>query len=364
MDAQLPAVTAEHPGYPPPVPLRPEHHVLARWYHRPTPRAPARRRRRSAREAGDAARRGRPARASAALPRRRRSPPLNDLAVDAAPRQGERRPRAGPCWTTCLTLDPTTTPTPSPTSRSSISRASLTTRLLARARRRSAATDPSACPSAHIPGMPLLGTMSEHATRYALALGRPAAVRHVLDVGCGTGYGSEMLTWTGASRPRLRPLGAGRRTSAAWPGGAELHLRLRRLQAIRCRAADAAVDVRGARAPADAPAALRQRLRRRVDADGVVPEPEVPRLAHQPPPRQRLVAGARREGDRPRGADAASDRSSSRHLHQPPGMPSIIHGRDPEAPFWIVLAQGVGAAPAGQRPEAPPALRFALRQAR
>ena len=54
------------------------------------------------------------------------------------------------------------------------------------------------------------------------------------------------------------------------------------------------------------------------------------------------------------------------HLHQPLGMSTIINGRDPEAPFWIVLAQGVGHAPraAASGEAASPALRFAPRQAR
>jgi hypothetical protein len=36
------------------------------------------------------------------------------------------------------------------------------------------------------------------------------------------------------------------------------------------------------------------------------------------------------------------DRVTLAHLHQPLGMPSIIPGRDPDAPIWISVATAEG----------------------
>ena len=64
--------------------------------------------------------------------------------------------------------------------------------------------------------------MSEHASRYALALVF-AGGRHVLDLGCGTGYGSEMLTWAAASVRGFDLWRPGEHERPAWPGGAQRH---------------------------------------------------------------------------------------------------------------------------------------------
>jgi SAM-dependent methyltransferase len=48
------------------------------------------------------------------------------------------------------------------------------------------------------PGMPRPDIISEHTSRYAYALSLIGG-KHVLDLGCGTGYGSEMLSWSAAS---------------------------------------------------------------------------------------------------------------------------------------------------------------------
>ncbi|GAB7004473.1 hypothetical protein JCM18899A_19460 [Nocardioides sp. AN3] len=50
-------------------------------------------------------------------------------------------------------------------------------------------------PERAFPGMDSSAVMTEHINRYAFATGFVAG-KDVLDLGCGTGYGSEMLSWT------------------------------------------------------------------------------------------------------------------------------------------------------------------------
>ena len=72
------------------------------------------------------------------------------------------------------------------------------------------------------PGMPNHSTMGEHCVRYAFAMSRLGG-RDVLDLGCGTGYGSEMLTW---SAGRVRGFDIWQPEAdqhPKWPGGAELN---------------------------------------------------------------------------------------------------------------------------------------------
>lgn len=81
--------------------------------------------------------------------------------------------------------------------------------------------DPGGIPERAHPGMPLHATLAEHCTRYSLALGVVGGL-DVLDLGCGTGYGSEMLTW---SARRVRGFDIWEPDDAqrpSWPGGAQL----------------------------------------------------------------------------------------------------------------------------------------------
>jgi len=71
------------------------------------------------------------------------------------------------------------------------------------------------------PGMALFGTLGEHCVRYALAISLLGG-QDVLDLGCGTGYGSEMLTW---SARRVRGFDLWEPDEAQlprWPGAVEL----------------------------------------------------------------------------------------------------------------------------------------------
>jgi cyclopropane fatty-acyl-phospholipid synthase-like methyltransferase len=65
------------------------------------------------------------------------------------------------------------------------------------------------------PGMPRPDIISEHCSRYAFALSLVGGA-HVLDLGCGTGYGSEMLSWSAA---RCAASISGGRLSTSTRGG-------------------------------------------------------------------------------------------------------------------------------------------------
>src|SRR5262249_60279888 len=75
-------------------------------------------------------------------------------------------------------------------------------------------------PERAFPGMPAANVMQEHAIRYGFALGLVGGMR-VLDLGCGTGYGSEMLSWSAASVRGFDPLPPEACARPQRPGGAE-----------------------------------------------------------------------------------------------------------------------------------------------
>jgi 2-polyprenyl-3-methyl-5-hydroxy-6-metoxy-1,4-benzoquinol methylase len=81
---------------------------------------------------------------------------------------------------------------------------------------------PGTPPERAMPGMADVHTLSQHVVRYGWALPYVAG-RHALDLGCGSGYGAEILSW-GARRVEgfdlWRPEGD---EVPAWPGVAALH---------------------------------------------------------------------------------------------------------------------------------------------
>lgn len=208
-------------------------------------------------------------------------------------------------------------------------------------------------PERAYPGMPLTTTMSEHAMRYSMALGVLPGMDFI-DVGCGTGYGSEMLTWRGGTvrgfdlwepAPHERP---------RWSGGAELTYGF-----DVCRdplpSADAAVMFEVLEHLHEAPAALRNVF----NAVGTLlvsfPNPTYhgSHLNHHHVNDWTLNQV---EEELKRAAATRYAQLRIAHMYQPQSFTTILPGREPEAPFWIILAQGVGNAPtvpAGRRLKLP-----------
>jgi tetratricopeptide (TPR) repeat protein len=194
-------------------------------------------------------------------------------------------------------------------------------------------------PERAYPGMLNPATMSEHAMRYSLALGILAR-RDILDVGCGTAYGSEMLTWT-ARRVRgfdLWQPGPGEHPS--WPGGAELTYGF-----DVCRQplppAECAVMFEIAEHLDDCPAALRNVFRAVPALLASFPNPQFhgSHLNHHHVNDWTLE---RFEHELRAAAAETVGRIELTHYHQPHGFPSVLAGRDASAPFWIVLAIPAG----------------------
>jgi 2-polyprenyl-3-methyl-5-hydroxy-6-metoxy-1,4-benzoquinol methylase len=198
----------------------------------------------------------------------------------------------------------------------------------------SGGTDP-ARPERAFPGMPDSITMSEHAMRYGFAL-RLVGGFDVLDLGCGTGYGTEMLTWA-ASRVRGFDLWMPTdETRPSWPGQAQVTYG-HDLCADPLPAADAAVMFEVIEHLADAPCALRH-VWSAVDLlIASFPNP----VYHGSHLNHWHVNDWTLEQFEHELLDAAAPYLSGvelTHLHQPQGSPLLTPGRDPDAPFWIVVA--------------------------
>ena len=190
------------------------------------------------------------------------------------------------------------------------------------------------------PGMPRPDIISEHTSRYAYALSLIGG-KHVLDLGCGTGYGSEMLSWSAASvrgfdlwepAPEERP---------RWPGVAALNY-----GHDLCRhplpPADLAVMFEVIEHLPDAPRALAIAFGAVGELVGSFPNP----VYHGSWMNQYHVNDWTLERFEQELEDAA--RASSRfagveltHHHQALRSPLLTPGRDPESSYWVVHARGI-----------------------
>ena len=264
--------------------------------------------------------------------------PLNDLAVIYAAAGDVDRARA--LWTTCLTLDEDNADALA--NLAQLDQASEPDTLSWRSSPTLGGTDEHV-PERAYPGMALAGTMSEHAMRYSMALGLLPG-RHFLDVGCGTGYGSEMLTWRADTVRGFDLWEPAEHERPRWSGGAELTYGFDVCkQALP--SADSAVMFEVLEHLDDAPAALRNVFGAVDTLLASFPNP-VHHGSHLNPHHVNDWTLERFEEELLRAAATRFAQLKVAHLHQPSGMATILNGRDPDAPFWIVLAQGVGVAPA------------------
>jgi tetratricopeptide (TPR) repeat protein len=190
------------------------------------------------------------------------------------------------------------------------------------------------------PGMPRPDIISEHTSRYAYALGLVGSA-HVLDLGCGTGYGSEMLSWSASSV----------RSFDLWQPKAQEHPRWPGVQQLTyghdlCKdplpAADMAVMFEVIEHLPDAPRALEIAFGA-VDAIvGSFPNPvhhgswmnqyhvnDWPLEQFERELERAAIAGGRFAG------------VELTHHHQELKSPLLVPGRDPEASYWVVVARGL-----------------------
>jgi 2-polyprenyl-3-methyl-5-hydroxy-6-metoxy-1,4-benzoquinol methylase len=194
------------------------------------------------------------------------------------------------------------------------------------------------------PGMPRPDTMSEHTSRYAYALGLVGGL-HVLDLGCGTGYGSEMLTWSAASVRGFDLWQPQEHERPRWTGRPELNYG-HDLCKDPVPTADAAVMYEVIEHLPDAPAALRLAWGAVDVIVASFPNP----VYHGSWMNEYHVNDWTLEEFERELEQAAAGRFGSvemTHLHQPQGSALLVPGRDPESSFWVVVARGVpGPAPA------------------
>lgn len=192
------------------------------------------------------------------------------------------------------------------------------------------------------PGMPRPDIISEHTSRYAYALSLVGGA-HVLDLGCGTGYGSEMLSWSAASVRGFDLWQPTPEEHPQWPGVAELsygHDLCKR----PLPPADVAVMFEVIEHLPDAPRALAIAFGAVGTIVGSFPNPvhhgswmnqyhvnDWPLEQFERELEQAAVASGRFAG------------VELTHHHQPLKSPLLVPGRDPEASYWVVVARAVPA---------------------
>lgn len=190
------------------------------------------------------------------------------------------------------------------------------------------------------PGMPRPDIISEHTSRYAYALGLVGGA-HVLDLGCGTGYGSEMLSWSAASVRSFDLWQPSPAEHPRWPGVRELNYG-HDLCTDPLPNADMALMFEVIEHLPDAPRALEIAFGA-VDAIvGSFPNP----VHHGSWMNQYHVNDwpleqFERELER---AAVASGRFAGvelTHHHQELKSPLLVPGRDPESSYWVVVARGL-----------------------
>ncbi len=191
-------------------------------------------------------------------------------------------------------------------------------------------------PERAFPGMPHAQTMREHALRYAFALEHVAGV-HVLDLGCGTGYGSEMLTWTARRVSGFDLWQPAAHELPAWPGGAVLSFG-HDLCADPLPRAEVAVAFEVIEHLGDAPAALRHAFAAVQRLVLSFPNPTYHGSHHNA---YHVNDWSLQELEHEL-CDAALGSFAQldlHHWHQ--GPDGLIHeGRRPDASYWLLVSEG------------------------
>jgi SAM-dependent methyltransferase len=190
------------------------------------------------------------------------------------------------------------------------------------------------------PGMPRPDIISEHTSRYAYALGLVGG-KQVLDLGCGTGYGSEMLSWSATSVRGFDLWEPGADEHPQWPGVRELNYG-HDLCKHPLPPADLAVMFEVIEHLPDAPRALAIAFGAVGEIVGSFPNP----VYHGSWMNQYHVNDWPLEQfERELEAAAlASGRFSGvelTHHHQAVRSPLLQPGRDPESSYWVVHARGI-----------------------
>lgn len=189
------------------------------------------------------------------------------------------------------------------------------------------------------PGAARTDVLSEHVARYAFALEYCGGARSVLDLGCGTGYGSEMLSWAVADVRGFDIWEPTAEQRPQWPGPNDL-VWGHDLCADPLPKADWAVWFENIEHLPDASAALRLAWK---SVDGIIASFPNPKYHgshmnefHVTDWSLDQFESELRLASEPRFSDI-----DILHFHQELNSPRLTSGRDPDASFWVVVARGI-----------------------